>query len=60
MPRRPPLAPEDPVDLIGRIAPTPVLLVHGRDDHYFDAEQAMLLFHRAAEPKRLLRDAKVS
>ena len=45
---------EDPVDLIERIAPTPVLLIHGRDDRYFDAEQAMLLFRRAAEPKRLL------
>ncbi len=45
---------DDPADLIGRIAPTPVVIVHGRDDHYFDEEQAWLLYRRAGEPKRLM------
>jgi len=45
---------EDPADLIGRIAPSPVTVVHGRDDHYFDEEQAWLLYRRANEPKRLV------
>jgi pimeloyl-ACP methyl ester carboxylesterase len=45
---------EDPADLVGRIAPTPLVLIHGRDDHYFDEEQAWLLYRRASQPKRLL------
>jgi pimeloyl-ACP methyl ester carboxylesterase len=45
---------EAPADLIGRIAPTPIVVVHGRDDHFFDDEQAWLLYRRAGEPKRLL------
>jgi pimeloyl-ACP methyl ester carboxylesterase len=45
---------EEPADLVGRVAPTPIAIVHGRDDHFFDEEQAWLLYHRAREPKRLL------
>ncbi len=45
---------EDPADLVGRIAPIPLVIVHGRDDHYFDEEQAWLLYRKAGEPKRLL------
>jgi fermentation-respiration switch protein FrsA (DUF1100 family) len=45
---------EDPADLVERIAPTPLLIVHGRDDHYFDEENAWLLYRQAREPKRLL------
>jgi uncharacterized protein len=45
---------EDPAELVGRIAPTPLVLIHGRDDHYFDEEQAWLLYRRAGQPKRLL------
>ena len=47
-------ADEDPVEVIGDIAPTPIVLVHGRDDHFFDEEQAWLLYRRANPPKRLL------
>jgi fermentation-respiration switch protein FrsA (DUF1100 family) len=39
--------------VIGKIAPVPVLLIHGRDDHYFDEEEAWRLYRRAEEPKRL-------
>lgn len=45
---------EAPADLVGKISPTPVVIVHGRDDHFFDEEQAWLLYRRAGEPKRLL------
>jgi pimeloyl-ACP methyl ester carboxylesterase len=45
---------EAPFDVIDRISPAPLLLVHGRDDHFFDEEQAWALYRRAGEPKRLL------
>jgi pimeloyl-ACP methyl ester carboxylesterase len=45
---------EDPRDLVGKIAPTPLVLVHGRDDHFFDEEQAWALYRAANQPKRLL------
>jgi pimeloyl-ACP methyl ester carboxylesterase len=45
---------ETPADVIGAIAPTPVVIVHGRDDHFFDEEQAWLLYRSAGAPKRLL------
>jgi uncharacterized protein len=46
--------PEEPEDVIARIAPTPVIVVHGRDDHIFDEEEAWRLYRRAGEPKRLV------
>ncbi|HLW16764.1 MAG TPA: alpha/beta fold hydrolase [Actinomycetota bacterium] len=46
--------PLPPAELIGRIAPIPVLIIHGADDHFFPATDAELLFARAGEPKRLL------
>jgi hypothetical protein len=45
---------EDPASVVERIAPTPIVIVHGRDDHYFDEEEAWLLYRRAEQPKRLL------
>ena len=45
---------EDPMDTVGKIAPIPLVLVHGRDDHFFDEENAWVLYRRAVEPKRLL------
>lgn len=45
---------EDPVDVVGKIAPIPLVLVHGRDDHFFDEEQAWALYRAANQPKRLL------
>jgi len=44
---------EDPVELVGKIAPIPLVLVHGRDDHFFDEEQAWALYRAANHPKRL-------
>jgi len=46
--------PDPPAEVIGRISPIPVLLVHGEDDHFFPAEGARLLHERAGEPKRLV------
>lgn len=46
--------PEPPADMIGRIAPIPVLIIHGENDHFFPASDAELLYERAGEPKRLL------
>jgi pimeloyl-ACP methyl ester carboxylesterase len=46
--------PEAPEDVVEEIAPTPLLIVHGRDDHFFDEEEAWRLFRRAGEPKRLM------
>jgi uncharacterized protein len=45
---------EAPVEVVDRISPVPLWLVHGRDDHFFDEEQAWALYRRAGEPKRLL------
>jgi pimeloyl-ACP methyl ester carboxylesterase len=46
--------PQAPEDVIAKIAPVPVVIVHGRDDHYFDEDEAWRLYRRAGEPKRLL------
>jgi pimeloyl-ACP methyl ester carboxylesterase len=45
---------EAPVDVVDRISPIPLLLVHGRNDHFFDEEQVWMLYRRAGHPKRLL------
>jgi pimeloyl-ACP methyl ester carboxylesterase len=45
---------EAPLDVVDRIAPIPLLLVHGRNDHFFDEEEAWALYRRAGTPKRLL------
>ena len=47
-------SPESPAEVIGKIAPTPVVLVHGRDDHFFDEEEAWALYRNAGEPRKLL------
>jgi pimeloyl-ACP methyl ester carboxylesterase len=45
--------PESPVEVIGRIAPIPVLIVHGDRDHYFPVEHPEALYAAANEPKEL-------
>lgn len=47
-------SPEDPERLVEKVAPTPLVIVHGRDDHFFDEENAWRLFAQAGEPKRLM------
>jgi fermentation-respiration switch protein FrsA (DUF1100 family) len=46
--------PAPPADVIGSIAPIPILIIHGADDHFFPPAEAELLYARAGEPKRLL------
>ncbi len=46
--------PVSPEDVIAKIAPTPVLLVHGDHDAMFTLAHAERLFDLAGEPKRLL------
>jgi pimeloyl-ACP methyl ester carboxylesterase len=46
--------PESPEEVVGKIAPTPVVIIHGTDDHLFAPDHARRLYDAAAEPKRLL------
>ncbi len=45
--------PESPVEVVGRISPIPLLLVHGDRDHYFPVEHPEALYAAANEPKDL-------
>jgi pimeloyl-ACP methyl ester carboxylesterase len=45
--------PEAPFELVGRIAPTPLLVVHGDQDPYFPVEHAEKLYLAAKAPKAL-------
>ena len=46
--------PESPEDVIGKIAPAPVILVHGTDDRLFPPAHARRLYEAANEPKLLM------
>jgi pimeloyl-ACP methyl ester carboxylesterase len=46
--------PESPEEVIGKIAPTPVVIIHGTDDRLFAPEHARRLYDAAGEPKRLM------
>ena len=45
--------PESPVEVVGQIAPIPLLVVHGDADHYFPVEHPQALYDAAHEPKEL-------
>jgi fermentation-respiration switch protein FrsA (DUF1100 family) len=45
--------PESPVELVGRIAPVPLLVVHGDADKYFPLGHAQALYAAAGEPREL-------
>jgi pimeloyl-ACP methyl ester carboxylesterase len=47
------IVPDPPHVLAARIAPTPLLVVHGDADHYFPVEHGEALYAAAAEPKEL-------
>jgi pimeloyl-ACP methyl ester carboxylesterase len=49
--------PEPPDAVVGRIAPTPLLIVHGDADAYFPVEHAHVLYAAAREPKQLWVEA---
>jgi fermentation-respiration switch protein FrsA (DUF1100 family) len=46
--------PESPEEVVGKISPVPIVIVHGRNDHLFSEDHAHRLFAAAGEPKRLL------
>src|SRR5262245_41131462 len=41
-----------PLDVIGSIAPRPVLIVHGAADEWVPVRQARMLYERACDPRR--------
>jgi dipeptidyl aminopeptidase/acylaminoacyl peptidase len=43
----------EPVDMVGSIAPRPVLLIHGAGDATIPAEHSRAIFAAAGEPKEL-------
>jgi fermentation-respiration switch protein FrsA (DUF1100 family) len=43
----------DPIRSVGRIAPRPLLLIHGENDPYVSVDDAQRLYERAGEPKEL-------
>jgi uncharacterized protein len=43
----------DPIDVVHRIAPRPLLIVHGEADELIPVENAYALYRRAGEPKEL-------
>lgn len=43
----------DPIDCIGRISPTPILIMHGKDDRIVPPSMGRRLFDAASEPKEL-------
>jgi pimeloyl-ACP methyl ester carboxylesterase len=45
--------PESPVEVVPRISPVPLLIVHGDRDHYFPLEHPNALYDAANEPKEL-------
>ncbi len=47
------VVPESPVEVVRRIAPTPLLLVHGDQDGYFPVEHPQALAAAAGEPTEL-------
>ncbi len=42
-----------PVEVVSRVSPTPILIVHGEADETVPVEEAHLLFQAAREPKEL-------
>jgi pimeloyl-ACP methyl ester carboxylesterase len=46
--------PEAPVEVVGKIAPAPVVIVHGEDDQLFPPSHARALYEAANEPRHLL------
>jgi uncharacterized protein len=46
--------PESPEEVVGRIAPTPLVICHGRNDHLFSEDHPQRLYDAAGKPKRML------
>jgi fermentation-respiration switch protein FrsA (DUF1100 family) len=50
---RSPMRAFDPVEVVDRISPRPLLLIHGTEDHIIPVASAHALIERAGEPKEL-------
>ena len=48
-----PMTAFDPIEVVARIAPRPLLLIHGENDELINARHARLLYARAGQPKEL-------
>lgn len=48
-----PLTAFDPIEVVERIAPRPLLLIHGERDEIINVRHSRLVFERAREPKAL-------
>ena len=44
----------DPIDVVHRVSPTPLMLMHGREDRICPWHMSQQLYDRAREPKELL------
>jgi fermentation-respiration switch protein FrsA (DUF1100 family) len=49
--------PDPPSELVGRISPVPLLVVHGDRDDYFPIDHALALYAAAGEPRELWIEA---
>lgn len=45
--------PESPTEIVNRISPTPLLIVHGDADAYFPTDHAHALFSAASDPRSI-------
>ncbi|MEW6618829.1 MAG: alpha/beta fold hydrolase [bacterium] len=44
----------DPIDVIDKISPIPILFLHGTEDWVFDVSHSQKLYEKAKEPKKLI------
>jgi fermentation-respiration switch protein FrsA (DUF1100 family) len=43
-----------PIDVVSKISPRPLLLIHGMNDNFFSVESSEGLFRKAGKPKRFI------
>lgn len=48
------LSKQHPIDVINKISPTPILLLHGREDWIIDVSHSQHLYEKAKQPKELI------
>ncbi len=48
------LSKQDPIEIIDKISPTPMLFLHGAEDWVIDASHSQRLYEKAQQPKRLI------
>lgn len=48
------LSKQAPIDVIDKISPTPILLLHGKEDWVIDVSHSQQLYEKAKQPKKLI------